>query len=205
MLPHPQPTWLMLGWEELRWERRRLRWGWSKQSQVQWGSIIQTPTPIPPTLRPGIAWVPLAPSWEKEILRWSIPESAPNHDSVQSLSHVWLFVTPWTAAHQASLPSPSPRACSKPRPLSWWCHPTISSSVTPSSCLQSFPASGALLMSWHLASGGISSLHQRIGDSASIPVLLMSIQDWFPLWWTGLIFLQSKKLSRVSNTTVQKH
>jgi len=56
--------------------------------------------------------------------------------SVQSFSHVWLFVTPWTAACQASL-SPNPRACSNLCLLSRWCHPTISSSVVPlSSCLQ---------------------------------------------------------------------
>ena len=51
--------------------------------------------------------------------------------SVQSLSHVWLFVTPWTAAHQASCPSPLPVACSNSCPLSQWSHPTISSSVVP--------------------------------------------------------------------------
>ena len=68
--------------------------------------------------------------------------------SVQLLSHVQLFATPWTAAHQASLPSPTPRACSNSCPLSWWCHPTISSSIVPfSSCLQSFPASGSFPMS----------------------------------------------------------
>ena len=54
-----------------------------------------------------------------------------------------LFVTPWIAARQASLSSPSPGTCSNSRPLSWWCHPTISSSVVPFSCLQSFPASGS--------------------------------------------------------------
>ena len=53
-----------------------------------------------------------------------------------------LVVTPWTTAHQASLSSPSPGTCSNSRPLSWWCHPTISSSVVPFSCLQSFPAWG---------------------------------------------------------------
>ena len=58
---------------------------------------------------------------------------------VQSLSCVLLFATPWTAAHQAPCPSLSPRACSNSGPLSWWCHPTTSSSVIPfSSCLQSF-------------------------------------------------------------------
>ena len=88
------------------------------------------------------------------------------------------------------------------RPLSRWCHPTISSSVVPfSSCLQSFPVSGFLPMSRYFASGGRS-----IGASASASVLPMNIQDWFPLGLTGLISLQSKGLSRVfSHTTVQKH
>ena len=97
-------------------------------------------------------------------------------------------------------PLPSPGACSNSCPLSLWCHPTISSSVIPfSSCPQSFPASGSFLMSWLFVSGG-----QSIGASAS--VLPMNIQDWFPLGLTGLISLQSKRLSRVfSNTTVQKH
>ena len=74
---------------------------------------------------------------------------------------------------------------------------------SPSSCLQSFPASGSLLMSWLFASGG-----QSIGasGSASALVLPMSIEGWFPLGLTGLLFLQSKGLSRVSsNSTVQKH
>ena len=66
--------------------------------------------------------------------------------SVQSLSHVQLFATPWTAAHQASL-SPTPGVYSNSCPSSWWCHPTISSSVVPfSSCLQSFPSSGSFQM-----------------------------------------------------------
>ena len=93
--------------------------------------------------------------------------------------------------------SPTPRLYSCP--LSQWCHPTISSSLVPFSCLQSLPASG--FFQW------VSSLHQvakPLGDSASASVLPMHIQDWFPLGWTGLIFLQSKGLSRVfSNTTVQ--
>ena len=102
----------------------------------------------------------------------------------------------------ARLPSPSlaPRASSNSCPSSQWCHPTSSSSVIPfSSFLQSFPASGSFPMSQFFSSGG-----QSIGASAS--VLLMNIQDWFPLGLTGLISLQSKGLSRVfSNTTVQKH
>ena len=98
--------------------------------------------------------------------------------------------------------SPTPRVYSNSCPSSWWCHPTISSSVVPfSSCLQSFPASGSFPMSQFFASCG-----QSIGVSASASVLPMNIQDWFPLGWTGWISLQSKGLSRVfSNTTVQKH
>ena len=87
-------------------------------------------------------------------------------------------------------------------PLSWWCHPTISSSVVPSSSrLQSFPESGSFQMSQLFASDG-----QSTGASASTSVLPMNIQNWFPLGWTGWISLQSKGLSRVfSNTMVQKH
>ena len=104
---------------------------------------------------------------------------------------------------QATLPCPSsfPWVCSNSCPLSWWCHPTIWSSVVPfSSCLQSFPASGSFLMSQLFASGV-----QSIGVSASASVFPRNIQDWFPFGLTGLISLQSKGLSRVSNTTVQKH
>ena len=88
------------------------------------------------------------------------------------------------------------------RPSSWWCHPTISSSVIPfSSCLQSFPASGYFPMSQFFTSDG-----QSIGVSASASLLSVNIQDWFPLRWTGWIPFESKGLSRVlSNTTVQKH
>ena len=99
-------------------------------------------------------------------------------------------------------PSPSPRARSNSCQSSWWCHPTISSSVIPfSTCLQSFPESGTFPMSQSFTSGG-----QSIEASASTSVLPMNIQDWFSLGLTGLISLQPKGLSRVfSNTTVQKH
>ena len=99
-------------------------------------------------------------------------------------------------------PSTTPRACSNSFPFSWWCHPTISSSLTPfSSRLQSFPASGSFPMTLLFTSGG-----QSIRVSALASVLPMNIQDWFPLELTGLISLQPKGLSRVfSNTTVQKH
>ena len=72
-------------------------------------------------------------------------------------------------------PSPAPGVYSNSCPLSWWCHPTILSSVVLfSSCLQSFPASGSFQMSQLFASGG-----QSIGVSVfSIPV---NTQDWFPL------------------------
>ena len=95
-------------------------------------------------------------------------------------------------------PSPTPRACSNSCPSSWWCHPTILSSVDPFfSCLQSFPASGSFQMSQFFISGG-----QSIGVSPWASVIPMNIQDWFTLGLT----LQSKGFSRVfSNTTVQKH
>ena len=91
----------------------------------------------------------------------------------------------------------SPRACSSSCPLGRWYHPTISSSVIPFFCLQSFPASGSFPVSQFFTSGGRS-----IGVSASASIL----KDRFPSGWTGLISLQSKGLSGVfSNTTVQKH
>ena len=97
-------------------------------------------------------------------------------------------------------PSLSPRACSNSCPLSWWSHPTISSSVIPfSSCLQSFPASGSFLVSWLFVSSG-----QSIGASASASVLPINIQGWFPLGLTGLISLLSKGLSRVFSSTSLK-
>ena len=122
--------------------------------------------------------------------------------SVQSLSRVRLFATPWITALQASLSSPSPEVHSDSRPSSPWCHPTISSSVLPFfSCPQSFPASGSFQMSQLSSWSG-----QSIGVSASTSVPPMDTQDWSPLGWTGWISLQSKGLSGVfSNTTVQKH
>ena len=90
-------------------------------------------------------------------------------------------------------PSSTPGVYPNSGPLSWWCHPAISSSVVPfSSCPQSFPASGPFQMSQLFTSGG-----QSIGVSASTSVLPMNIQDWSPLGWTGWISLQSKGLSRV--------
>ena len=107
--------------------------------------------------------------------------------SVQLLSRVQLFVTPWTVPTRLPCPSPTPRTCSNSCPLSQWCHPTISSSVMPfSSCLRSFPAARSFQMSQFFALVG-----QSVGVSASASVLPMNIQDWFPLGWTGWISLQS--------------
>ena len=104
---------------------------------------------------------------------------------------------PGLPVHQLT-PGVHPNPC----PQSWWCHPTISSSVVPfSSCPQSFPASGSFQVSQLFTSGG-----QSIEVSASTSVLPMNTQDWSPLGWTGWISLQSKGLSRVfSNITVLKH
>ena len=93
----------------------------------------------------------------------------------------------------------SPGVCSDLCPLSWWWHPTISSSAARFSCPQSLPASGSFPLSWLLASGG-----QSIGASAS--VLPMNIQGWSPLGLIGLIFMLSNGLSRIFfSTAVWKH
>ena len=117
---------------------------------------------------------------------------------VQSLSHVWVFVTPWTVACQDSLSFTISWNLLRFLSLEWWCHPTISSSVIPfSSHLQSFPPSGSFPMSQFFTSGG-----QSTGVSASASVLPMNIQDWFPLGWTGWISWLSKGLSRVFSNCI---
>ena len=133
---------------------------------------------------------------------WAIKEAHFKFSSVQLLSCVCLFATPWLQHTRLPCPSPTPGAYWNSCPLSRWCYLTTSSSVIPfSSCLQSFPASESFPMSQFFASGG-----QNSGVSASASVLPMNIQDWYPLAWTGWISLQSKGLSRVfSNTTVQNH
>ena len=132
------------------------------------------------------------------------PKSS-NSQSVSQFSHSVMFdsLQPHGLQHtRFPCPSPTPGACKNSSPLSRWCHPTISSPVIPfSSHLQPFPKSGSFQMSQFFTLCG-----QRIGVSASASVLLMNIQDWFPLGLTGWISLHSKRLSRVfSNTTVQKH
>ena len=120
--------------------------------------------------------------------------------SVQFLSRVQLFVTPWTAACQASRSITNSRSLLKLMSLE---------SVMPSNHLilcrplllppSIFPKSGCFQMSQFFTSSG-----QNIGVSASASDLPVNIQDWFPLGWIGWISLLSKGLSRVfSNTTAQ--
>ena len=122
--------------------------------------------------------------------------------TVQSLSCVSLFATPWTSEGQASLSITDSWGLLKLMSINRWCHPTISSSVVPfSSRLHSFPAPGFSQRSQFFVSGC-----QSTQVSALAPVLPMNIQDWFPLGLTGWISLQSKGLWRVfSNATVEKH
>ena len=137
-----------------------------------------------------LLWVPLI---------WKAGKKA----IVQSLSLVWFFATPGTAARQASL-SFARLTRSLPKLMSIesaipsnhliLCRPLLLLPLV-------FPSIRSFQMSQFFASGG-----QSIGVSASASVLPMKIQDWFPLGWTGWVSLQSKGLSRVfSNTTVHKH
>ena len=120
--------------------------------------------------------------------------------SIQSLSCVQLFVTPWIAARQASLSITNSRVYPNSCLLSQWYHQTISSYVIPfSSCLQSIPASGSFQMSQFFSLGGQSN---RDSASASASVLPVNIWEWFPLGWTGCISLLSKGLSRVFSSTI---
>ena len=115
-----------------------------------------------------------------------IKRDSAKFSSVESLSRVQLFVTPYTAAARPPCPSPTPRVYSNSCPLSRWFIPTISSSVILfSSHFQSFLASGSFQKSQLFASGG-----QSIGVSASTSVLPMNTQDWSPSGWAAWIFLQ---------------
>ena len=117
---------------------------------------------------------------------------------VQSLSRVWLFVTHELQHARLPCPSLSPWVCSNSCPLSQWCHPTISFSVTPfSSCPRFFPESGSFI---------VSRLFTSSGQSIWASLLPMNIQGWLPLGLTGLISTRSKGLSRVFySTTIWKH
>ena len=135
---------------------------------------------------------------------WGPTPGMRRHCSVQfSRSAVSNSLRPHESQHaRPPCPSPSPGVYSNSCPLSWWCHPAISSSVIPfSSWPQSLPASGSFQMNQLFAWGG-----QSIGVSALASVLPKNTEDWSPSGWTGWISLQSKGLSRVFfNTTVQKH
>ena len=121
-------------------------------------------------------------------------------NSVQSLICVQLFATPWIAARQASLSSPTPGVHADSYPSSWWCHPAISSSVVPfSSCPQSLPASQSFSMSQLFEWGG-----QSTGVSALASFLPKNTQDWSPFEWTGWISLQSMGLPRVFSNRKNK-
>ena len=122
--------------------------------------------------------------------------------SVQSLSRVQLFATPWIAARQASLSITNSWSLLKLMPIESVMPSSHLTSVVPfSSCPQSLPASGSFPMNQLFARGG-----QSTGVSTLVSVLPMNTQDWSPLGWTGWISFQSKGLSRVfSNTVVQRH
>ena len=124
------------------------------------------------------------------VLLFPVPAWSVSH-SVQWLSHVWLFATPWTAAHQASLSLTNSRSLLKLMSIELvmssnhliLCHPLL---LPPSI----FPSIRVFSNESVLCNSG-----QSIGVLASASVLPMNIQDWFPLGWTGWLSLQSKGLS----------
>ena len=123
------------------------------------------------------AWSDLAP-----IHWWLIPSEQCMIVVHCSVAKLCLTLQPH-GLQQARLPCPSlsPGICSKSYPLSWWCHPTISSSLSPfSSYSQSLPASGSFPMSWLFTSGS-----QSIGASASTSVHPVNIQGWYLLGLTA--------------------
>ena len=128
--------------------------------------------------------------------------------SVQSLSHVQLFATSWTAARQASPFSPTPGACSKTCTLSWWCHPIISSSDVPFvSCLQSFPAIWSFPMSHFFASSDQVFEFQVCWNSFSFSISPSNKYSGlisFRIDWLDLLPVQGTLKSLLQHT-VQKH
>ena len=122
---------------------------------------------------------------------WNNLAAAAAFSSVQfSRTVVFDSLQPHESQHaRPPCPSPTPRVHLNPCPLSWWCHPTISSSVVPfSSCPQSFPASGSFPMSQLFKVMEFQLQHQSFHYT----------QDWSPLGWTGWLSLQSKGLSSSS-------
>jgi len=120
--------------------------------------------------------------------------------SVQSLSRVWFFVTPWTAAHLASLSITNSQSLLKFMSI----ESVILSNNLILCCLlllhlQSFPVSGSFPMNQFFTSGGQSS-----GVSASSSVLPVNIQDWFPLGLTGYTW-NKKDTNQIIYKTEQTH
>ena len=150
---------------------------------------------IPTNPRPKFLFDSLPPHTRYLNVYWLIISS------LQLLSRVWLFVTPWTAACQASLSSTNSRSLPKLMSIESLMPSNHLILSSPSPPAFNFPQHQGLFQ-W------LSSLHQVakvLEFSASASVLSMNIQDQFPLGWTGWISLKSKGLSRVfSNTTVQK-
>ena len=151
-------------------------WGWHNNFLLSRGSRCTCWWKKKKKDRYDLVWEP----WELWKNRVFLEKS-----SVKSLSHVWLFETPWTAACQASLSIINSQSLLKLMSIESVMPSTISSSVVPfSSCPQSFPASGSFQMCQLFASGSKST-----GVSASTSVLPMNTQDWSPLGWTDWISL----------------
>ena len=128
-------------------------------------------------------------------------QSWKSFSSVQLLSHVQLFATPWTAARQASLSITNSWSFLRLMSIKLVMPSNHLILCLPFSCLQSFPASGSFPVSQFFTAGG-----QINGVSASASVHPMNIQDWYPLRMDWLDLLAVQELSRFcSNTTVQKH
>ena len=128
-----------------------------------WGLLVSTMRNTCP--------IYLMPQHTQALKMWGSADM--NFSTVQSLSHVQLFVTPWTAVHQASLSITNSQSLFKLmslEPVMPFNHVIFCFPPPFSSCLQSFPASGPFPMSQFLASG-----EQSIGDSASASVLPMNI------------------------------
>ena len=195
------------------------RWWWSSvvarvwESGLLWWLGTRICLPMQETgetqVQPLVQEDPLEESMPtpSSILAWRIPwTEKPGRLQFSSVQFSHSVTSDSLQPHESQhskppCPSPTPRVYSNSCPSSRWCHPAISSSVSPfSSCPQSLPASGFFPVSQLITLDG-----QSIGISASASVLPMNTQDWSPLGWTGWISLQSKGLSRVfSNTTVQK-
>ena len=156
---------------------------------LYWGIIAQHKNHLP---------------WLYNFMNFSLLRSYTNVtiSSVQLLSRVWDFATPWTVARQGSLSLTNSQSLLKLMSIESGMPSNCLLDVVPFSCLQSFPASRPFPLSQFFTSGG-----QSIEVPASASVLPMNIQDSFPLGFSSLISLQSKGLNRriFSNTTVQKH